>query len=141
MLSSTFRFGFPLAIALAMSGTAAVAQQSDQAPGVRIEAGNVQQTMIQLSDYGTPMERFWVDRKVSYADLDLTTTAGSTELVRRVTEAAKEACAQVHAADLVDLSDMDDTSCLRTATDGALKQVNAAIKQRLKSTVRLSAPS
>jgi UrcA family protein len=129
-----------LAIALAMSGTAAVAQQSDQAPGVGIEAGNVQQTMIQLSDYGTPMERFWVDRKVSYADLDLTTTAGSTELMRRVTEAAKEACAQVHAADPVDLSDMDDTSCLRTATDGALKQVNAAMKQRLKSTVRLSAP-
>jgi UrcA family protein len=133
MLGSTIRFGFPLAIALAMSGTAAVAQESDQAPGVGLEAGNVQQTMIQLSDYGTPMERFWVDRKVSYADLDLTTTAGSTELLRRVTEAAKEACAQVHAADPVDLSDMDDASCLRKATDGALKQVNAAIKQRLKS--------
>jgi UrcA family protein len=133
MLGSTFRFGFPLAIALAMSGTAAVAQESNQAPDVRIEAGNVQQTMIQLSDYGTPMERFWVDRKVSYADLDLTTTAGSTELMRRVTEAAKEACAQVRAADPVDLSDMDDASCLRKATDGALKQVNAAIKQRLKS--------
>ena len=133
MLSSTFRFAFPLAIALAMSGTAAVAQESNQAPDVRIEAGNVQQTMIQLSDYGTPIERFWVDRKVSYADLDLRTTAGSTELMRRVTEAAKEACAQVRAADPVDLSDMDDASCLRKATDGALKQVNAAIKQRLKS--------
>ena len=133
MLGSTFRFGFPLAIALAISGTAAVAQESNQAPDVRIEAGNVQQTMIQLSDYGTPMERFWVDRKVSYADLDLRTTAGSTELMRRVTEAAKEACAQVRAADPVDLSDMDDASCLRKATDGALKQVNAAIKQRLKS--------
>ena len=133
MLGSTFRFGFPLAIALAISGTAAVAQESNQAPDVRIEAGNVQQTMIQLSDYGTPIERFWVDRKVSYADLDLTTTAGSTELMRRVTEAAKEACAQVRAADPVDLSDMDDASCLRKATDGALKQVNAAIKQRLKS--------
>jgi UrcA family protein len=133
MLGSTFRFGFPLAIALAISGTAAVAQESNQAPDVRIEAGNVQQTMIQLSDYGTPIERFWVDRKVSYADLDLRTTAGSTELMRRVTEAAKEACAQVRAADPVDLSDMDDASCLRKATDGALKQVNAAIKQRLKS--------
>jgi UrcA family protein len=140
MPGSTFRFGFPLAIALAMSGTAAVAQQADQTPGDQIEAGKVQQTMVQLSDYGTPIERFWVDRKVSYADLDLTTTAGSAELMRRVTEAAKEACAQVHAADPVDLSDMDDTSCLRTATDGALKQVNAAIEQGRKSTARLSAP-
>jgi len=140
MLSSTFRFGFPLAIALAMSGTAAVAQQSDQTPGVRIEAGKVQQRMVQPSENVTPIERFWVDRKVSYADLDLTTTAGSAELMMRVTEAAKEGCAQVHAADPVDLSDMDDAACLRTATGGALKQVNAAIEQQRKSTVRLSAP-
>jgi len=138
MHSSTFRFGFPLAIALAMSGTAAVAQ--DQTPGVQIEAGKVQQTTVQLSEYGTPIERFWVDRKVSFADLDLTTIAGSAELMRRVTEAAKAGCAQVHAADPIDLSDMDDTSCVRTATDGALKQVNAAIEQGSKSTVRLSAP-
>ena len=131
MPSSTFRFGFPLAIALAMSGTAAVAQ--DQTPDVQIEAGEVQQTTVQLSEYGTPIERFWVDRKVSFADLDLTTVAGSAELMRRVTEAAKEGCAQVHAANPVDLSDMDDTSCVRTATDGALKQVNAAIEQRSKS--------
>jgi UrcA family protein len=139
MPSSTFRFGFPLAIALAMSGTAAVAQQSDQTPGAQIEAGKVQQTIVQLSEYGTPIERFWVDRKVSYADLDLATTAGSAELMRRVTEAAKEGCAQVHAADPVDLSDMDDAACLKTATVGALKQVNAAIKQRQNSTARLSA--
>jgi UrcA family protein len=131
MPSSTLRFGFPLAIALAMSGTAAVAQ--DQTPGVQIEAGEVHQTMLQLSEYGTPIERFWVDRKVNYADLDLTTTAGLAELTRRVNEAAKEACAQVYAADPVDLSDMDDASCSKTAADRALKQVNAAIEQRLKS--------
>lgn len=140
MPSSTFRFGFPLAIALAMSGTAAVAQQSDQTPGARIEAGKVQQTTVQLSDTGTPIERFWVDSKVSYADLDLATTAGSAELMRRIAGAAKEGCAQVHAADPVDLSDMDDASCLRTAMYGAQKQVNAAIEQQRKSTVRLSAP-
>jgi UrcA family protein len=140
MPSLTFRFGFPLAIALAMSGTAAVAQQSDQAPGVQIDAGKVQQTIVQLSEYGTPIERFWVDRKVSFADLDLATIAGSAELMRRVTEAAKEGCAQVHAADPVDLSDTDDASCVRTAKDGALKQVNAVIEQRRKSTARLSTP-
>jgi len=139
MPSSTFRFGFPLAIALAMSG-AAVAQQSDRTPGAQIETGKVQQTIVQLSDTGTPIERFWVDSKVSYADLDLATTAGSAELMRRITEAAKAGCAQVHAADPVDLSDMDDASCSRAATDRAQKQVNAAIEQQRKSTVRLSAP-
>jgi UrcA family protein len=90
--------------------------------------------MVRLSDTGTPIERFWVDRKVSYADLDLTTTSGATELMRRVTEAAKEACEQVHTSDPV-VSDMDDTSCMSTATDGAMKQAKAAIDQRRKPTV------
>jgi UrcA family protein len=139
MPNSTLRFGFPLAIALATASTAVIAQQIDQ-PDVKIEAGKVQQTMVRLSDTGTPIERFWVDRKVSYADLDLTTTSGATELMRRVTEAAKEACGQVHTADPVDLSDMDDTSCMRTATDGALKQAKAAIDQRREATVRFSLP-
>jgi hypothetical protein len=50
--------------------------------------------------------------------------------VRRVTEAAKQACAQVHGADPVDLSDMDDASCVRAATDGALKRAKAAMNQQ-----------
>lgn len=53
--------------------------------------------------------------------------AGSAEFVRRVTEAAKEACAQVHGANPVDLSDMDDASCVWAATDGALKRAKAAM--------------
>ena len=121
MTSSMLRFGFPLAIALASAGAAAVAQQSDQ---------TVRQTQVGLAGTGTPIVRFSVDRNVSYADLDLTTTSGSTEFVRRVTEAAKQACAQVHGADPVDLSDMDDASCVRAATDGALKRAKAAMNQQ-----------
>lgn len=129
MINSMLRFRFPLAIALAMVGAAAVAQQSDQ---------TVRQTQVGLSDTGTPMVQFWVDRKVSYADLDLTTTSGSAEFVRRITEAAKEACSQVHGADPVDLSDMDDASCVSAATEGALKQVKAAMDQQHKATVQSS---
>jgi UrcA family protein len=138
MTNSMLRF-FPLAMVLATASVAAVAQQSDQ-PDVKIEAGEVQQTMVGLSDAGTPIERFWADRKVSYADLDLTTTSGATELMRRLTEAAKEACEQVHTADPVDLSDMDDTSCMRIATDVALKQAKAAIGQQRNPTVRFPLP-
>jgi UrcA family protein len=135
--NSTWRFGIPLAIAFAAASASAVAQQSNQAPDVKIEAGKVRQTEVQLSDALTPIERFQVDRTVSYADLDLTTTSGETELVRRVTEVAKEACEQLHA----DLSAMDDASCMRTATDSALKQVKAAIEQRSKSTARSALPN
>jgi UrcA family protein len=68
--------------------------------------------------------------RVSYADLDLTTTSGSAEFVRRVTTAAKAACAQVHGADPVDLSDMDDSSCVWATTTGALKQAKAAMDRQ-----------
>jgi UrcA family protein len=127
MISSKLRFGFPLAIALATASVAAVAQQTDQTSDANIGAGKVQQTEIRLSYTGIPIDRFQVDRPVSYADLDLTTVAGATELVKRVTEAAKDACEQVDAADPVDFWDTDDTSCTKTATDGGLKQANAAI--------------
>jgi UrcA family protein len=116
MTKSILRFGLPLAIALAAAGAAAAAQQSDQ---------KLQQTMVGLSDAGTPIERFWVNRKVSFADLDLTTVSGSADFLRRVTEAAKEACAQLRTAVPADLSDIDDASCIRTATDSALKQAKA----------------
>lgn len=130
MTNSTWRFGIPLAIAFAAASGAAVAQQSNQA----------RQTMVQLSDAGIPIERVQVDRTVSYSDLDLTTTSGETEFTRRVTEVAKEACEQVHTADPVDLSDMDDAACVRAATSGALKQAKAAIERQSKSTAR-SAPA
>jgi UrcA family protein len=141
MTNSTWRFGFPLAIAFVTVSAAAVAQQSNQTPDGKIEAGKVQQTMVRLSDTGTPIERFQVDRTVSYADLDLATTSGATELIRRVTEVAKEACEQVHNADPVDLSGMDDASCVSTATDGPLKQAKAAIERRRKSTEPFALPN
>ena len=127
MTFSRLRFGFPLAIALAMASATAVAQQADQTPNAKIEAGKVQQIEVQDSYTGIPIEQLKVDRPVSYADLDLTTPSGAAELNKRVTEAAKRACEQLHTAYLIDPSDTDVTSCVRAATGGALKQANAAI--------------
>jgi UrcA family protein len=127
MTISTLRFGFPLAIALATVSAAAFAQQADQTPNVKIEAGKVQKTEVRVDYTGIPVEQLQVDRTVSYADLDLTTPSGAAELNRRVTEAAKEDCEQLDTADPIELSDTDHASCVRTATDGVLKQVKAAI--------------
>jgi UrcA family protein len=127
MTISMLRFGFPLAIALATASAAAVAQQTDQTPNTKIEAGKVQETMVRVSYTGIPIDRVQVDLPVSYANLDLTTPSGAAELKRRVTEAANQACKQVDEADPIDLSDTDDFSCVRAATDGALKQVKAVI--------------
>jgi UrcA family protein len=127
MTISTLRFGFPLAIALATVSAAAFAQQADQTPNVEIEAGKVQQTEVRVDYTGMPVEQLQVDRQVSYADLDLTTPSGAAELNRRITEAAKEDCEQLDTADPIDLSYTDGASCVKAATDGALKQVKAAI--------------
>jgi UrcA family protein len=127
MTISTLRFGFPLAIALATVSAAAFAEQADQTPNVKIEAGKVRQTEVRVDYTGIPVEQLQVDRTVSYGDLDLTTPSGAAELNRRITEAAKEDCEQLDTADPLDLSDTDDNSCVRAATDGALKQAKAAI--------------
>jgi|ERR1700730_17300003 UrcA family protein len=124
MTISMLRFGFPLAIVLATASAAAVAQEADQTAN---EAGEVQQTMVGFSYTGIPVERLQVERPVSYANLDLTTPSGAAELKRRVIETAKAACEQLDSADPIALSDTDDFSCVKTATDGALKQANAAI--------------
>jgi UrcA family protein len=123
MTNSKLRFGLPLALALAMASAAAVAQQTDQTPDVKTEAGKVQET-VKFSYTGVPIERLQVDLPVSYADLDLTTPAGAAELKRRVSDAAKEACDKVDSANPADLL---DTDCVRTATHGAMKQVKVVI--------------
>ena len=124
MTHSTLKFGFPLALALAAASAAAVAQQKDQTPDVKLQAGQVQKTTVGREYAGIPIERLYVERPVSYANLDLSTAAGAAELQKRVRETAKEACAQLDAADPVD---MPDTSCVSEATAGAMKQAQAVI--------------
>jgi UrcA family protein len=139
MSNSKLRFGFPLAIALAMASAAAVAQQTDQTSKLNIEAGKVHQSTVGTAYDGIPVEELRVDRAVSYADLDLSTTSGAAELMRRVSLAAEDACRQVDAADRVDLSDTDDTSCVSTAKDGGMKQaIDAIAAARTNSTIHVT---
>ena len=62
---------------------------------------------------------------MSYANLNLSTSSDATELKKRVSETAREACEELQAADPLDASD-DDGTCVRDATAGAMKQVTAA---------------
>jgi|SRR5258708_8369809 UrcA family protein len=127
MTHAALKFCFPLALALAAVSAAAVAQQKDQPPEVKIQAGQVQKTTVGSSYTGIPIERLQVELPVSYANLDLSTVAGAAQLEKRVSETAKEACAQLDAADPIDMSDSDNLSCVREATAGAMKQARAAI--------------
>ena len=129
-------FGLPLMIAFAVASAMGVAQQKDPAPEIKIHTGKVQVTTLD-SDDGIPTEQFGVQRVVSYANLDLSTAAGAAELRKRVSEAAKQACRELVAADPIDLADDDGSlTCVRQTTDGAMEQVNAAIATARIDTVR-----
>jgi UrcA family protein len=126
MTRSTFKFGFPLTIALAVTGAAAFAQDKNPASDIKVRAGQVQQT-TEYSDDGLPVERYQAERAVSYANLDLSKTADAAKLKERVKAAAKDVCKELDTVAPLDVSDDDDTTCVRDATAGAMGQVKAAI--------------
>ena len=127
MIRSTFKFGFPLAIALAAASAAAVAQQKDETSYIKVDGGEVRVTTVGRSEAGIPIERFQLDRPVSFANLDLSTDAGAKELKKRVSDTARQVCEDLETADLPDLLDSNISACVRRATASAMAQVNAAI--------------
>jgi UrcA family protein len=120
-------FGLPLMIAFAAASATAAAQQTGQAPEIKVHTGKVQVTTLD-SDDGIPTEQFEIQRVVSYANLDLSTAADAAELKKRVSEAAKQACKELVDADPIDLADDDgNLTCVTETTDRAMQQVNAAV--------------
>lgn len=128
MTRSTFKFGFPLTIALAVTGAAAFAQDKNPASDIKVRAGQVQET-TEYSDDGLPVERYQAEQAVSYANLDLSKTSDVAKLKERVKAAAKDVCKELDTAAPLDVSDDDEgnTTCVRDATAGAMGQVKAAI--------------
>jgi UrcA family protein len=126
MTRSTFKFGLPLTIAIAVAGAAAFAQDQNPTSDIKIHAGQVQETYDSSPD-GIPVERYQAERAVSYTNLDLSKTSDAAELKERIEEAAKDVCKQLDAAAPLDVSDDDNTTCVRDATAGAMSQVKAAI--------------
>jgi UrcA family protein len=128
MTRSTFAFGFPLTIALAVTGAAAFSQDKNSASDIKVGAGQVQQT-TEYSDDGIPVERYQAERAVSYANLDLSRTSDAAELNERVKAAAKDVCKELDTAAPLDVSDdaNDTATCVRDATASAMSQVKAAI--------------
>jgi UrcA family protein len=127
MTHATLKFGFPLAIALVVASGAAFAQQQGRTSHIDIQGGQVQVAPVGMSDSGIPVERFQLDRTVSYANLDLSTVSGVTELKKRVRETAREACEDLDTADPIDLLQSDNATCMKEATAAAMRQVKAAI--------------
>jgi len=116
------------AVAFAMTGGSAIAQQA-QTPEVKIEAGRSVQR-VGTSTIGAPIELVQLTRRVSYADLDLTTHRGKLDLERRINDTAKAACQQLDTLYPVGTTEgpgEQGRSCVKDAVHGAMVQAQASI--------------
>ena len=109
----------------------ALAQETAQ---VTIQAERTAK-VVGRSYTGVPIELVTLTRRVSYADLDLSTHTGATELEKRVSDTAKDACKQLDTLYPLTAS-AGGPSCVKKATDDAMVQAHAAIAAAEKGAVK-----
>src|SRR5262252_489873 len=68
-----------------------------------------------------------VDYKVHYADLDLSTHSGATQLEKRIRDAATQACQQLATLYPASTEGVGKDSCVESATKKAMAEANQAI--------------
>ena len=108
----------------ALASTAALAAEPQTTEQVTVQAERPTANVVGRTSSGIPVTQYELRYLVSYADLDLATSAGVDALKKRISEAAKSAC-----KDLDNLYPIarPDTSCARAAEEGAMSQVNTVI--------------
>lgn len=102
----------------------ASALASNKLPSITVQAV-ASKAVVGRSTIGAPIEQATLTRRVSYADLDLTTYTGAMALKRRVREAASDACRKLD--DLYPLEERQAPTCRAKAVADASRQVDAAI--------------
>ncbi|HXY75696.1 MAG TPA: UrcA family protein [Steroidobacteraceae bacterium] len=134
----------PIALAAAVAamwGAAAVAQQ--QIPEVNIQA-NRSVKVVGTTPSGGKIEQVTLTHRVSYADLDLASSAGAQELTKRIDAAATDGCKQLDTLyPLNPPAAGDDQKCIKAAVDSATVQANKAIAaaQQQKAIHTATAPT
>ena len=113
-----------LLAAIAISG-GAVGQETEE---VTVRGPGIQSTEVERSSMGVPVVMFTVSYKVSYEDLDLTTTEGMAELTKRVEDAAKQGCREIGLA--YRTAQPSDWVCARHATKEAMDEVQQLVAAR-----------
>jgi UrcA family protein len=112
-------------LAGALASSAALAADPQAEADVIVQAERATTKVVERTSAGIPIVQYELRYRVSYADLDLATSAGADTLKKRVHEAARSACTDLDR--LYPLSE-PDRSCARKAEDGATPQVADAIK-------------
>jgi UrcA family protein len=116
----------PLALATAgcaLFSAGAIAQSMEV---VTVEA--VREIVVGKSAIGAPIKEYSIRSRVSYADLDLTTTAGTKELEKRVGEAAAATCKEINTGFDIPMEGWTEAKCAKEAVADAMLQVNKAVE-------------
>jgi len=111
------------AIAIALATGAVVAQELE---AVTVRASRVEQERVGMTSSGVPIYEVSVSYRVSYADLDLKTVAGSAQLEERVEQAAVDACEQIDAR--YPKAKPKGEACVKATVDEAMLDVRKVIE-------------
>ena len=103
--------------AVAWVGSWAAAQPIEV---VTVEAARSQK--VAYTEYGVPVEEITIRSRVSYADLDLTTEAGVSELEKRIQTAANASCKEIDVK--FPTQGSSQQSCVKQAMDAAMAQAH-----------------
>jgi UrcA family protein len=115
-------------ITLALLASAAFASQAfaQQIEGVDVEASRIVKERIgTTADNLTPINSVSLSYKVSYADLDLATSAGAKALEERVKAAALAACKEI--TRLYPDANPGDSACAKKAATAAMVKVRELV--------------
>jgi len=121
-------------LGLAALGAIALADGAGGASEVRIEANKVVTTT--QGRFPNQNQTVQLARTVSYADLDLASAAGASELKSRVQATAEEICGQLgklYPATSGPSEVNDRAACIKSAVDNAMGKVQLAIASAQKA--------
>ena len=101
--------------------------QANESDRIGIEASQIITRPTGRTTAGFPLEEVWLNERISTAGLDLRTTAGLSEMEKRINTAAFYACHEI--SQRYPLAEQSDEACARAAARPALAKVRAAALQ------------
>lgn len=112
--------------ACALASTSVFATETPTGPDITISAERPAATVVGRTSSGAQIVQYEVSYRLSYDDLDLTTSAGADELRKRVEVAATSACKDL---DKIHPVERPDSSCARKTVEKSMPQADRAISK------------
>jgi UrcA family protein len=118
-------------VACAICSSTAFAADNPASQEVKIQGDQIVTVTLRHARIGAePTEALQLTRKVSFADLDLTTSTGAFELEKRIAVTASSICQKLMNASpwgSPQQSLQERTTCVYNAVDGAMTKARLAI--------------